>query len=402
MGSIERLTKVKLKCTDQYATAQKLTQRVFCRLPSVLRKTSFFEARKMSQKVVTVRGPVDPQVLGFTLTHEHLSLNLHQFYISAPSELESYIDGKIKLQNVGYILQYPYSCRYNLILNDDDAQEAVQKDVNQYKKIGGSTIVENSSHGLSRDLKQLYNLSTTTDVHIVAGTGHYIQAVQPESVLNMTVEELENFYTQEILSGIPISLSGGAMETVCCGIIGEIGTSWPITPFEKKTIHATAEVQSTLNCPVSFHPGLVREAPFEIARLYLEAGGQPDKCVMSHMDVTLHNSEDLLEFAKLGTYCQFDLFGNECSYQQWAPKSYMQSDEQRIQHILHLLEEDFGERILMSHDVHTKHRLTNFGGHGYGHILTNILMRLASKDVSKETIDMITIDNPARWLAMSK
>lgn len=26
------------------------------------------------------------------------------------------------------------------------------------------------------------------------------------------------------------------------------------------------------------------QAPFEIVRLYLEAGGKPDKCVMSHLD----------------------------------------------------------------------------------------------------------------------
>ncbi|XP_053682842.1 phosphotriesterase-related protein-like [Sabethes cyaneus] len=351
-----------------------------------------------NQKVMTVRGPVDPNVLGFTLTHEHLCLNLGNFYTAAPSDVEAFLDKKIKLHNVGYVRQYPYSSKYNLVLDDDDASDAVQQDVIQYKKLGGSTIVENTSHGLSRNLKQLHALSTATDVQIVAGTGHYIQAAQPDSVLSMTIEELEDLYTKEILFGVTIASD----TAVCCGLIGEVGTSWPITSFEKRTIQATAEAQSTLQCPVSFHPGLVQEAPFEVVRLYLEAGGKADKCVMSHMDLTMHATDDLLEFAKLGTYCQFDLFGNECSYQQLVPQSYMQSDEQRIQHILELIEEGFAERILLSHDVHTKHRLTSFGGHGYGHILTNILMRLSLKDVNKDTIDMITVENPAKWLAMPK
>lgn len=54
--------------------------------------------------------------------------------------------------------------------------------------------------------------------------------------------------------------------------------------FEKRAIEATAQVQAELGCPVSFHPGRDAKAPFEIVRLYLEAGGRADKCVMSHLD----------------------------------------------------------------------------------------------------------------------
>lgn len=54
--------------------------------------------------------------------------------------------------------------------------------------------------------------------------------------------------------------------------------------FEKKAIRATGEVQDVLGCGVSFHPGRHPDAPFEIIRLYLEAGGKADKCVMSHLD----------------------------------------------------------------------------------------------------------------------
>lgn len=43
-------------------------------------------------------------------------------------------------------------------------------------------------------------------------------------------------------------------------------------------------VQEHLKCPVSFHPGKNAKAPFEVMRIYLEAGGDPKKCVMSHLD----------------------------------------------------------------------------------------------------------------------
>lgn len=54
--------------------------------------------------------------------------------------------------------------------------------------------------------------------------------------------------------------------------------------FEKKAIRATGEVQAQLGCPVSFHPGRNAKAPFEIIRLYLEAGGAIEKTIMSHLD----------------------------------------------------------------------------------------------------------------------
>lgn len=351
-------------------------------------------------KVMTVRGPIDPETLGFTLTHEHLSLDFHHFYVAPPPGLDVYVNKKITLQNVGYIRQYPYSSAYNVNFEDDETHDAVLKDVMQYKACGGGAIVENTSHGINRNLKLLYNISEACSVHIVAGTGHYVQAVQPDSVTHMTIEEMGDLYTKEILFGTQVDTAANETTMIKCGMIGEVGSSWPITSFEKKAIQATAETQCVLNCPVTFHPGRDKDAPAEIVRLYLEAGGKADKCVMSHLDRTILDHGDLLEFAKLGTYCQFDLFGTECSYYQLNNTGYMPSDEQRIQSIEMMLQEGYEDRVLMSHDIHTKHRLTHFGGHGYSHILNNILMRLSLRGIDIKTVDNITIKNPAKWLEM--
>lgn len=168
--------------------------------------------------------------------------------------------------------------------------------------------------------------------------------------------------------------------------------------FEKRAIQATGIVQSQLNCPVSFHPGREKCAPDEIVRQYLEAGGRANKCVMSHLDRTILDLDDLLEFAKSGVYCQFDLFGTECSYYQLNPIVDMPSDAERMKHIVGLCANGLEDQILMSHDVHTKHRLISFGGHGFGHIINNILPRLKTKGLTDAQIDKITIENPARWL----
>lgn len=114
-----------------------------------------------------------------------------------------------------------------------------------------------------------------------------------------------------------------------------------------------------MGCGVSFHPGRDAEAPFEIVRLYLEAGGKASKCVMSHLDRTIFDIDQLLEFAKMGTYIQYDLFGTECSLYQLNLTVDMPSDAQRINNLMRLIDEGYVDKILMSHDLHTKHRLVS-------------------------------------------
>lgn len=67
--------------------------------------------------------------------------------------------------------------------------------------------------------------------------------------------------------------------------------------------------------------------------------------------------EKLLEFADLGSYCQYDFFGLECSHFQMNEKIDMPSDALRIEKLKILRDNGKLNRIMMSHDIHTKHRL---------------------------------------------
>lgn len=79
-------------------------------------------------------------------------------------------------------------------------------------------------------------------------------------------------------------LHGADGTDIRCGVIGEIGTSWPITESEAKVLRATAHAQTQLGCPVIIHPGRSAEAPAEVVRILQEAGGDIGKTVMSHLD----------------------------------------------------------------------------------------------------------------------
>ena len=59
----------------------------------------------------------------------------------------------------------------------------------------------------------------------------------------------------------------------------------------------------------------------------------------------------------------------------------------------------YSEKIVIGQDICTKHRLTKYGGHGYGHILENIVPKMRRKGFSEELIHAITVGNPASILA---
>lgn len=312
----------------------------------------------------SVLGEISPDQLGVTLTHEHFSLDFHKFYSEPPKPLLRFfndgVNEKLHLKNAGFVRQYPYGSKYNINFEDEETHAAVLEDVKQFKEFGGGAIVENTTHGINRNLKLMYNVARATGVKIVAGTGHYLDMTQKPETLNMSVEEMVQLYIREIQDGVEVQLSPTNNVNIKCGFIGEVGSVYPITNFERRAIQATAEVQSDLKCGVSFHPGRDHRAPFEILRIYLEAGGDAKKCVMSHLDRTLLDDEKLVSFSDLGSYCQLDLFGTEVSWYQLNPSADMPSDAQRVDRLKLLADHGKLERILVSHDIHTKHRLVSF------------------------------------------
>ncbi|KAH8332626.1 hypothetical protein KR074_007594, partial [Drosophila pseudoananassae] len=360
-----------------------------------------------------VLGSITPNLLGRTLTHEHVALDFEHFYRPPPPDFESELKAKISMSTLGYVRLYPYSSKENVRFYDEEALEAAKKDILLYKKHGGGSIVENSSYGLKRNLEFIVELAKSTGVHFIAGTGHYIHAMQDARHASLTVEQLSDLYSKDIITGLEVN---GKM--VKCGFIGEVASVYPIhgkyfiksiycygdyyfLDFEKHCIKAAGEIQEVLGCGVSMHPHRVSKAPFEIMRLYLEAGGRADKCVMSHLDRTIFDIDELLEFAKLGCYIQYDLFGTECSFYQLNTSVDMISDGQRIDNLMKLINEGLVDKVLMSHDIHTKHRLTSYGGHGYHHIHTNILPRMFARGATLEQVEQMTVTNPANWLAFN-
>ncbi|XP_029444628.1 phosphotriesterase-related protein [Rhinatrema bivittatum] len=343
----------------------------------------------LSGKVQTVLGPVQPSQLGRTLTHEHLTMTFTCCYCPPPLGQEALSDEPISMKNLFWLKQNPYSHKENLQLNEEI--EAIKEELLHYKAVGGGAIVENTTTGIGRDVKKLKWLAEETGVHIIAGAGFYVDNTHSSETRDMSVEQLTEILVNEVQQGA----DGTSTK---CGVIGEIGCSWPLTESERRVLQATAHAQAQLGCPVIIHPGRNGDAPFQIIRILQESGADISKTVMSHLDRTIFDENKLLEFAELGCILEYDLFGTELLNYYFNPAVDMPSDNERIKKLQILVDQGCDDRIVIAHDIHTKNRLVKYGGHGYSHILTNIIPKMLIRGISQEAVDKILVENPKRWL----
>lgn len=176
-------------------------------------------------------GELAPHSLGMTLTHEHLSMNFERFFKNAPDHLNDYLVARqISLKNLGILRQYPYSSKYNTVLDDEESHEKVIEDVKLLKKWcpGNCTIVENTTCGIKRDLPFYREVAEKTGVNVIAGTGHYVAHTQKDSELSMSLENMVDLYTKEIVTGVDVGILQDGKDIIKCGLIGEVGSGYPL------------------------------------------------------------------------------------------------------------------------------------------------------------------------------
>ena len=340
-------------------------------------------------KVQTVLGPVDPQSLGPTTTHEHLLIDFRVMYSEpAVAPPEDMAHKEITLQNRGWIHYNHYSNYFNLLLDDVDL--AIDE-ARLFKQAGGGAIAEVTTIGIGRDPAGLAQVSEGSGVPIVMGAGFYVDAVHPEDMHLRSEDDLARKIIEDIQEGVDGT-------GVRAGIIGEVGCTWPLTDNERKSLRASATAQRETGAAILIHPGRHDSAPMEIIEILSGAGADVSRVIIGHLDRTIENFETLAEIAATGCFLEWDLFGNELSH---YPLSHvdMPSDGQRMDMIGRAVNElGCADRIVLAHDICTRHRLARYGGHGYGHIFQNIVPRLRTRGFTDAHVQALTTHNPARIL----
>jgi phosphotriesterase-related protein len=163
---------------------------------------------------------------------------------------------------------------------------------------------------------------------------------------------------------------------------------------------AAVAAQAATGASINVHPGRHPDQPQQVAEFIRAAGGDLSRVVISHIDRTIFDAERLLRLADTGCTLEFDLFGQETSYYRLSDID-MPNDAQRLRHIRTLIEHGHLERVVISHDICYRTRLTRFGGHGYGHIFRNVVPMMRRRGYSENEIDSILAHNPQKLLTIA-
>jgi phosphotriesterase-related protein len=341
----------------------------------------------MPHRVETVRGPIEPEELGITLAHEHLLFDLRCLWEAPPAERAHLADAPVTPENRAAILRDGYHSRDNLRLGDEGiAVDEIQR----YRTAGGRSVIDLTTAGLAPNPEALRRISLETGVHVVAGAGSYRRKCLPDDVDDLSVEAIADALLQAVVEGFPGT-------TIRAGILGELGTSSPIRPFEERQLRAAARVQRETGAAINVHPQLTAHEHLRILEILEEAGANLAHVALSHCDQLLEPAWHA-RIAERGAFLSFDTFGSEFTYE--SDGSREPTDLERIECLSRLLDAGRADQLLLSHDMCTRLQLHRYGGSGFDHLLVGIVPVLLEAGVGQSMIDAMLIDNPRRLLAM--
>ena len=342
----------------------------------------------------TVLGLVDADTLGPTIMHEHLLLYASHIAKQPAAEPErTLFHAPVALDVLG-------SIRYGKLVNLDNCslsseQTAVEETL-LFSRAGGRTIVDATSIGIGRNPTGLARIARATGLNIVMGCSYYVEETHPAD-RNVT-ERAEGELAEEIARDV---LEGADDTGIRAGLIGEVGCSWPLTEVERKVLRASVRAQRMTGAPLMIHPGRDQGAPGEILAILDQAGADLSRTVMCHIDRTVDRPEVLAELASTGCVLEYDLFGFEHSYYPWSLPIDMPNDAGRLRWLRWLIDRGHLDQLVISHDICFKDKLVRYGGHGYGHIIQNVVPLMREKGFGEQEISAILVDNPRRLLTFA-
>jgi phosphotriesterase-related protein len=341
--------------------------------------------------VITVQGIKSSADLGVITPHEHILIDLRNQFTFHPEATRTwYADQKVTIRTLDVLSRDPYAVMDNLLMND---VRLAERELLEYKRAGGDTVVDATSIGIGRDPEALRRISRATGLNIIAGCGYYTADTHPRDMDEKTVDLIAQEIVRDLMEGI-------AGTGIRAGVIGEIGTSLEIHPNEKKVLMAAAKAQRKVGTGLIVHTYPWGKKGLEIIGILSDNGADIRKVSINHVDVDLDVGY-CEKISEAGAYFEFDDFGKEFfidrRYRGFAGGVFAR-DIERVKALKRIIDDGFLSHILVSCDVCLKTLLHRYGGWGYDHILTHIVPMMLDEGITREQIDAILKENPRTFL----
>lgn len=336
----------------------------------------------------TVQGDVPADDVGSVLAHEHVIVDLS--FRWDPAGQGDIAGASVSLETLQHVRRTQWALRDNLRLQD---VALAVRELGRYVAAGGDLVVEVSSRGIGRDVRALRWIADRSGARIVAGTGEYVAGSHPPGLAERSIDAI----AAEMVRDITVGVAGTGIRT---GVIGEVGAGQhPMVDAERLVLRAAAQASQATGAAIVAHPAPGIESAYELARTLLEAGADPWKICIAHLDDRFRGDPALFRrLAETDVRFGFDTFGREAYY---APRDRQHpSDAERITALVALADAGLLDRVMLSHDLCMKLDLAAFGGTGYDHVLVGIVPRLRSAGFSDGEIGALTSTTARDWLAL--
>ncbi|CAN5775668.1 phosphotriesterase [soil metagenome] len=314
----------------------------------------------MASEVMTVRGPVPVDELGFTLPHEHVIIDLIRIF---PANLLAFdyqlMDEELALVELA---------RYVEAASGWSEGRPALVDVTTDARMG-------------RDPLALRRIAEQLDLHLVMGCGRYREPWFEPELSRIPTSELGDMLVTEIEHGVGDT-------GVRPGIIGELGADRDfLSPAEERVLRAGARAQRRTGLPITLHArfGRVGLAQLDILA---EEGVSPSRVIVGHSD-TDPDPDYHEALAERGAWVEFDTVRGR----------FPLVIDRRVRYVTEARRRGFLDRLLVSHDVCAQSHLRAYGGTGYDYLPAEFSQRLRDAGLSDEELHLIFIQNPRRALA---
>jgi predicted metal-dependent phosphotriesterase family hydrolase len=307
-------------------------------------------------QIMTVTGPIDTEMMGITLEHEHVIVDF---------------TGAEK------VLQPQYAVEY--------AMDTILPYMSKLKNYNIKTFIECTPNYIGRDVKLLKELSIKTGINILTNTGYYAAANKkyiPEHAYNETSQQLADKWIEEWINGI--DATGIKPGFIKLGV-----GKGPLDELEQKIVHAGAITHLSTGLKIAIHTGGAAAAEDEI-EILIENNVDPGALIIVHAQNT--STDDQVALAKKGAWISLD-----------GIKSSPQSIYDYTQMLINLKNKKLLDNTLISQDafwqvMKNEHEEIYFEHHGspYSAIFKGLIPSLKNAGFTPEEIDQLLIENPAK------
>lgn len=305
-------------------------------------------------EIQTVTGRVYPQPGEIWLSHEHILVD----FIGADSiESEKW--------------------------NHDSVIRTMIPYLDELKQYGVKYFVETTPAYLGRDVSLLKKVAEKTGLNIITNTGFYGAQKNkfiPAFALEKTPKELADIWIKEFENGIDgTGIKPGLMKI-------SVDAADTLHPMHVKLVKAAALTHLKTGLIIASHTGEAKGLWPQL-RILKEEGVSPEAFIWIHAQ-NEKDSANYLKAAKEGCWISLDGLGWET--------------DKHVQKLVFAREKGILNKILISHDAgwyDPQKQVQTI--QPYANIFTRLIPALQSKGFSKEEINLLLSENPAKAFSIS-